>query len=163
MLPSTQNSEHLRVFLLVKIKNIKKYCNDVALSQCRDSNLSLCLDVSVYCMYLCVLVSVGEWWEREWCVCVCVCFNVCVCFSVCVCVFVCLVCTKVVTRILHMIFHFSAFRRFLCRDPEAAFLFFRWFIFNRGYRKQKQRSTNSNFVDIFEVVSRCRHNIFLVM
>ena len=106
-------------------------------------------------VFMCACECVREWcvWES----------GVCVCFSVCVCVFVRLVCTKVVTRILHMIFHFSAFRRFLCRDPEAAFLFFRWFIFNRGYRKQKQRSTNSNFVDIFEVVSRCRHNIFLVM
>ena len=76
-------------FLAGEDYNIKKYCNDVALSQCRDSNLPLCLDMSVYCMYLCALVTL-----RESGVCVCVSFSVCVCVCVCVCVRVC-VCISV--------------------------------------------------------------------
>ena len=39
--------------------NIKTYCNDVALSQCRDSNLSLCLDMLVHCMYECIYLCLS--------------------------------------------------------------------------------------------------------
>jgi hypothetical protein len=58
---------------------------------------------------------------------VCVlCFSVCVCVlvCVCVCVFVRLVCTKVVTRILQMIFHFSAFPKILMSGSRGCIFIF---------------------------------------
>jgi hypothetical protein len=153
-------------FLAGKDWNIKNYSNHDALSQCRDSKLrtarvwKTCLfdyvvehvcSNTMMSVYLCVLVSVRESGERERVVRVCVFFF----------------CASSMHKggnkntDIRMIFHFSSFRRFLC--PEAAFLFFGWFFFNRGYRKQRQRSTNSCFVDIFEVVSHARNKMFVGM
>ncbi len=84
-------------FLAGEDYNIKKYCNDVALSQCRDSNLSLCLDqslalfgyVGVLHVFICARECVSE-------CCVCVCLSFSVCLSVCLRVAACLspVCTS---------------------------------------------------------------------
>ncbi len=101
-------------FLAGKDLNMKTYCNHVALSQCRDSKLSPCLNMLV--VYVCL---------RECSVCERV-VHVCMCVCICVCAIVCLVCTKVVTRILHILNYFSLF--FLSKDSYVGsyiFLFSR--------------------------------------
>jgi hypothetical protein len=102
VLPSRRNSEQLRVILLVKIEilstiAIMSLSLNVGIPNSRTARVWQTYLFEHVGVFLCACECV-----REWCV--------CVCFSV----FVSLVCTKVVTRILHILNDFSFF--FLSED-----------------------------------------------
>jgi hypothetical protein len=131
VLPTTQNSEQLRVFLLVKIKILRNIAMmSLSLNVGIPISRSVWICWCIACMYvfMCACQCV-----REWCVCVCVCLSVCVCVCVCVCVSS----MHKVTRILHILntatledFYFSCgtvHKRFLVGSRRCIFIF--WLIF----------------------------------